>query len=55
MCEYTEANAGVVSKRAEIISYEFEEKMLKEGLLVEDSPDKQSYTVLFLLGIKLML
>ena len=55
MRERTEANIGVVPRHAEVITYEFEEKMWKEGILGEDTPDRLRNTVLFLIGINLML
>ena len=55
MREQTEANIGVVPKRAEVITYEFEEKMWNDGVLGEDTPDKLRHTVLFLIGVNLML
>ena len=55
MRERTEANIGVVPKRAQIITYEFEEKMWQEGILGEHSPDQLRNTVLFLIGINVML
>ena len=55
MRERTEANIGVVPKRAQVITYDFEEKMWQNGVLGEDTPDKLRHTVLFLLGINLML
>ena len=55
MHERTEANIGVVPNRAELITHEFEEKMWKSNILGEDTPDKLRNTVLFLLGINVML
>ena len=54
MQERAQANVGVVPKRAEIISYEDEEKLWKEGLLGEDTPDKLRNTLLFLFGINML-
>ena len=49
------ANIGVVKCQAQVITYEFEEKMWSKGILVEDSPDALWQTVLYLLGVNLML
>ena len=51
MQERAQANVGVVPKRAEIISYEDEEKLWKSGLLGKDTPDKLRDTLLFLFGL----
>ena len=48
-------NIGNVRKQADLISYEYEEKMWCKGILGEDSPDKLQSMVLFLLGINLAL
>ena len=48
-------NIGTTKKQADLISYEFEEKMWQNGILGEDNPDKLRSTVLFLLGINLAL
>ena len=50
MQEHTKASIGVVPKRAEVITYEFEEKMWNTGVLGKDTPGKLRDTVLFLLG-----
>ena len=42
-------------KRAEVITYEFEEKMWNDNILGENTPEKLRNTVLFLLGINVML
>ena len=55
MQERTKANIGVVKKQAEVITYEFEEKLWAQGVLGEDSPCKLRHTVLFLIGINLLL
>ena len=48
-------NVGNVRKQADIISYEYEEKMWNSSVLGEDTPDKLRDTVLFLLGINIAL
>ena len=48
-------SVGMVKKQADIISYEYEEKMWQNGILGEDTPDKLRSTILFLLGINLAL
>ena len=53
MKERARANVGVVRKQAQVITYEFEEKMWSNSVLGEDTPDKLRDTVLFLLGINL--
>ena len=55
MQERTRANVGVTTHRVQVITYEFEEKMWHDGILGEDTPDKLKHTVLFLLGINVML
>ena len=55
MKERCAENVGNIKKQADIISYEYEERMWQEGVLGEDSPDKLRSTVLFLLGINLAL
>ena len=55
MQERTRQNVGVTKKQAQVITYEFEEKLWKEGVLGEDTPDKLRQTVLFLIGINLFL
>ena len=55
MQERTEANIGVVTKQAEVITYDFEERLWSQGILGEDTPTKLRNTVLFLLGINLLL
>ena len=42
---------GTVRKQAEVISLEFEDKLWKESVLGEDTPDKLRSTVLYLLGV----
>ena len=51
MQERAKLNIGMVPKQAELISYEFEEKMWGKGILGEDKPETLRNTVLFLLGI----
>ena len=55
MQERTRANIGVVKRQAEVITYEFEEKMWQEGILGESTLDILRQTVLYLLGVNLML
>ena len=55
MMERTKMNIGVVPKQAEVITFEFEEKLWKLGVLGEDNPTKLRNTVLFLLGINCLL
>ena len=51
MKERAALNIGMVPKQAEIITYEFEERMWQKGILGENYPDTLRNTVLFLLGI----
>ena len=51
MQECTRQNIGVVKKQAQVITYEFDEKMWYEGVLGEHTPDILRQTVLYLLGI----
>ena len=46
---------GLVTKQAQVITYEYEEKLWNSGILGEDTPQKLRDTVLFLLGINLAL
>ena len=55
MQERTKANIGVVKKQAQVITYVFEEKLWQQGVLGEDTPCKLRHTVLFLIGINVML
>ena len=55
MMERTKMNIGVVPKQAEVITFEFEEKLWNLGVLGEDTPTKLRNTVLFLLGINCLL
>ena len=48
-------NVGNVKRQADLISYEYEERMWQKGILGEDTPQKLRSTVLFLLGINLAL
>ena len=45
MKERHSENVGNVKKQAELINYEYEEKMWQSGILGEDSPDKLRSTV----------
>ena len=53
--ERTKANMGVVRRQASVISYEMENLLWDKGILGEDKPEKLRNTVLFLLGINLLL
>ena len=55
MMQRTKMNIGVVTKQAEVITFEFEQKLWEKGILGEDSPDKLRDTCLFLLGINCLL
>ena len=55
MMERSKMNIGVIPKQAEVITFEFEEKLWKLGVLGEDNPTKLRNTVLFLLGINCLL
>ena len=53
--ERTRQNIGTTVKQAEVITFEFEEKLWHTGVLEEQNPDQLRNTVLFLLGINLAL
>ena len=55
MKERTQANIGVVTKQAELITYDMERKLWDKGVLGESNPDQLRNTVLFLLGVNLYL
>ena len=55
MKERTQLNVGTVKKQVELITYDQENMLWKEGVLGENSPDKLRDTVLFLLGVNLAL
>ena len=55
MREHTQANIGVTPRQADVISYKAEEKLWIMGILGEDTPDKLHNTVLFLLGMNVLL
>ena len=55
MMERTKLNIGVVTKQAEVITFEFEQKLWELSILGEDTPDKLRDTCLFLLGINCLL
>ena len=55
MKERAQQNIGMVAKRAEFISLDYENELWRSGTLGEDSPDKLRDTVLFILGINLAL
>ena len=50
MKERTALNIGVKKRKAEVISYKYEEEMWSKGVLGEDCPDRLRDTVLFLIG-----
>ena len=51
MQKRTKSGIGNLKKQAEVISYEYEEKLWTSNILGENSPDQLHNTVLFLLGI----
>ena len=55
MQERTAMNIGVVKRQAQVIGYETEEFLWSSGILGEDTPDKLRNTVLFLIGINVLL
>ena len=55
MRERTQANIGVTPCQADVISYEAEEKLWLMNILGEDTPDKLRNTVLFLIGMNVLL
>ena len=55
MKERTAMNIGVVTKQAQLISYDQEEVLWQKGVLGEDTPDKLRDTVQFLLGFNFFL
>ena len=55
MKERAQLNLGMVKRQAEFISLDYEEELWRKGILGEDSPDKLRDTVLFILGINLVL
>ena len=55
MKERTALNIGNLKKQANLITFEQENLLWKEGLLGEDTPDKLRDTVLYLLGVHLAL
>ena len=55
MRERAARNIGMLTKQAEVITYEYENRLWDTGVLGEDSPQKLRDTVLFLLGINLAL
>ena len=48
-------NIGVIKRQAQVIGYETEEFLWSSGILGEDTPDKLRNTVLFLIGINVLL
>ena len=50
MKERTAMNIGVKKRKAQVISYKYEEEMWSKGVLGEDCPDRLRDTVLFLIG-----
>ena len=55
MKQRAEQNIGMVTKQAELISYEHECHLWESGVLEEENADKLRDTILFLLGINLAL
>ena len=55
MKERTAQNIGVNRCQANVITEEIEDRLWNEGYLGEDTPEKLQNTVLFLLGIHVML
>ena len=55
MQERSAMNIGTVVKKANLITYKFEEKLWKRGVLGEYCPDRLRNTVLYLLGVNLAL
>ena len=55
MHERTKANIGVTPHQADVISYKAEEKLWRLGILGEDSSDKLRNTMLFLIGMNVLL
>ena len=55
MQEHTAMNVGMIKRQASVIEYHTEDYMWKTGVLGEDSPDKLRDTVLFLLGMNVLL
>ena len=55
MKQCTESNVGTVKRQAELITFDQENDLWRDGYLGEDSPDKLRDTVLFLLGVNLAL
>ena len=53
--ERTKANVGVLRRQASVISYENENELWEKGILGESTPVKLRNSVLFLLGINLLL
>ena len=55
MQERTALNVGVNKKQASVIEYETENYLWQSGILGEDTPDKLRDTVLFLIGMNVLL
>ena len=55
MKERTALNIGVKRKKANVITYEFENKLWESGVLGEVCPDRLRDTVMFLLGVNCIL
>ena len=53
--ERTKMNIGVTKRQALVISYETEQHLWDNNILGEDTPDKLRNTVLFLIGINVLL
>ena len=55
MKERARDNVGMIRRQAEFISIDYENELWHSGVLGEDSPDKLKDTIMFLLGINLVL
>ena len=53
--ERTKANIGIQRRQASVISYDMENELWERGILGENTPEKLRNSVLFLLGINLLL
>ena len=51
MQERSAQSIGTICKQAQVISLEFKNKLWKDNVLGEDTPDKLRSTVLYLLGV----
>ena len=55
MKEHASLHVGTVTKQADLITFDYENKLWDRGILGEDCPDRLRNTVLFLSGIHLAL